>query len=87
MGSETSKVAEALVKAQDRISELEATERELREALKVLAVYAHRRTLQAQKLDTMPYIKQQVFLGTIGQAKNDVLSNPIAAAAVREAGR
>jgi len=87
MGSETSKVAEALVKAQDRIAALEATERELREAVKVLAVYAHRRTLQAQKLDTMPYIKQQVFLGTVGQAKDAVLANPIAAEAVREAGR
>lgn len=58
---------------------------ELREAVRVLAVYAHRRTLQAQKLDTMPYVKQQVFLGTLGQAKNDVLANQIAAEAVREA--
>ena len=70
-----------------RIAELEATERELREAVKVLATYAHRRTLQAQKLDTMPYIKQQVFLGTVGQAKDAVLSNPIASAAVREASK
>ena len=70
-----------------RIAELEATERELREAVKVLATYAHRRTLQAQKLDTMPYIKQQVFLGTVGQAKDAVLANPIAAAAVREASK
>lgn len=76
---------QALLDKVKRVGELEQTERELREAVKVLATYAHRRTVQAQKVDLMPYIKQQVFLGTVGQAKDAVLSNPIAAAAVREA--
>ena len=92
MGSDEMTTQEQLDNAEDtintlyaRIDAIEATERELREAVRVLAVYAHRRTLQAQKLDTMPYVKQQVFLGTLGQAKNDVLANQIAAEAVREA--
>ena len=64
----------------DRISALEATERELREAVKVLAEYGG------------------AFHGTGGPFKcwdsrraidafDAVLANPIAAAAVREAGR
>lgn len=76
MGSETSKVAEALVKAQDRISELEATERELREALKVLAEELHSKALD-----------RAVGKHWDAEINDAVWENPIAEAAVREAGR
>lgn len=91
MGSETSKVAEALVKAQDRIAELEATERELREALKVLASEAYwARTWEDSHFeDTDEPIKvpHHIACNSKDAARTVTDDNPIAADAVREAGK
>ena len=73
MGSETSKVAEALVKAQDRIAAIEANERQLREAVRFLA-----RELEFRRSTREP---------APAAWRYELESNPIASDAVREAGR
>lgn len=61
--------------ASARIAALEATERELREAVKVLAS------------DLRSYIEDQAVGDWTRDISDEVNANPIAAAAVREAGR
>jgi len=86
MGSETSKVAEALVKAQDRIAELEA-------AVKVLAKGGSDMAVMIDKYAAVDTDKQETVDAYIAAAaecdksSRVVEANPIAAAAVREAGR
>lgn len=74
MGSETSKVAEALVKAQDRIRELE-------DAVRVLAAS------EAKHAETNRDIHGVQSDSILDYCDEDVFNNPIASAAVREAGR
>ena len=86
MGSETSKVAEALVKAQDRISELEA-------AVKVLAKGGSDMAVMIDKYAAVDTDKQETvdaYIAAAAQCRRSadaVEDNPVASAAVREAGR
>jgi len=77
----------------DRIAALEATERELREAVKVLAVAAD--TPMAWKLRTCPECQKirrdinnnPIALAAIKEVEDAAFGYPIAAAAVREASK
>ena len=86
MGSETSKVAEALVKAQDRIAKLEA-------AVKVLAKGGSDMAVMIDKYAAVDTDKQETVDAYIAaaakcrQSADAVEDNPIAAEAVREAAK